>query len=71
MYQAFESAEIETNYNNRNTNYMKKWARKNKSFYYDGVSTASFDKIINANQTEIGIQYTLKLTVSYKIDTSL
>jgi uncharacterized protein YggE len=71
VYQAYESAEIETNYNNRNVNYMKKLARKNKSFYYDGVSTASFDKVINPNQTEVGIQYTLTLTVHYKIDTSI
>lgn len=71
VYQAYESAEIETNYNNRNVNYMKKLARKNKSFYYDGISTADFDKVINPNQTEVGIQYTLTLTVSYKIDTSI
>lgn len=71
VYQAFESAEIETNYNNRNINYMKKLARKNKSFYYDGVSAAGFDKVINPNQTEVGIQYTMTLTVSYKIDTSI
>jgi uncharacterized protein YggE len=70
-YQAYESAEIETHYNNRNTNYIKKLARKNKSFYYDGVSSAGFDKVINSNQTEVGIQYTLTLTVSYKIDTSI
>lgn len=71
VYQAFESAEVETNYNSRNTNYIKKLSRKNKSFYYDGVSTADFDKVINPNQTEVGIQYTLNLTVSYKIDTSI
>lgn len=70
-YQAFESAEVETHYNKRNTNYTKKLARKNKSFYYDGVSTAGFDKVIQPNQTEVGIQYTLTLTVSYKIDTSI
>ena len=70
-YQAFETAEIENHYNNRNTNYMKKLARKNKSFYYDGVSSAGFDKVIHSNQTEVGIQYTLTLTVSYKIDTSI
>ena len=70
-YQAYESSEIQTHYNNRNTNYLKKLARKNKSFYYDGVSSAGFDKVINANQTEVGIQYTLTLTVSYKIDTSI
>lgn len=70
MYQAFESAEIETNYNNRNQ-YLKKIARKNKTFYYDGISSAGFDKVINPNQTEVGIQYVLILTMTYKIDTSI
>lgn len=70
-YQAYESSEIQTHYSSRNTSYLKKLARKNKSFYYDGVSSAGFDKVINANQTEVGIQYTLTLTVSYKIDTSI
>ena len=70
MYQAFESAEIETNYNNRNQ-YLKKIARKNKTFYYDGISSAGFDKVINPNQTEVGIQYVLTLTMTYKIDTSI
>lgn len=71
IYQAYETAEIETNYNRVYMSYMKKLARKNKSFYYDGVSTAGFDKVINPNQTEVGIQYTMTLTVSYKIDTSI
>lgn len=70
MYQAFESAEIETNYNNRNQ-YLKKIARKNKTFYYDGISSAGFDKVINPTQMEVGIQYILTLTMSYKIDTSI
>jgi uncharacterized protein YggE len=70
MYQAFESAEIETNQNNRNQ-YLKKIARKNKTFYYDGISAAGFDKVINPNQTEVGIQYVLTLTMAYKIDTSI
>ena len=70
MYQAFESSEIETNHYNRNQ-YLKKLARKNKTFYYDGVSGAGFDKVINPNQTEVGIQYVLTLTMTYKIDTSI
>ena len=70
MYQAFESAEIQTNYNNRSP-YLKKIARKNKTFYYDGISSAGFDKVINPNQTEVGIQYVLILTMTYKIDTSI
>ena len=70
MYQAFESAEIETNYNNRSP-YLKKIARKNKTFYYDGISRAGFDKVINPNQTEVGIQYVMTITMHYKIDTSI
>ena len=70
MYQAFETAEIQTNYNNRSP-YLKKIARKNKTFYYDGISSADFDKVINPNQTEVGIQYVLTLTMTYKIDTSI
>jgi uncharacterized protein YggE len=69
-YQAFETAEIQTNYNNRSP-YLKKIARKNKTFYYDGISSTGFDKVINPNQTEVGIQYVLTLTMTYKIDTSI
>lgn len=69
-YQAFETAEIQTNYNNRSP-YLKKIARKNKTFYYDGISSAGFDKVINPNQTEVGIQYVMTITMHYKIDTSI
>ena len=69
-YQAFETAEIETNYNNRNP-YLKKIARKNKTFYYDGISSAGFDKVMHPNQTELVIQYVMTLTMHYKIDTSI
>ena len=69
-YQAFETAEIQTNYNNQSP-YLKKIARKNKTFYYDGISSAGFDKVINPNQTEVGIQYVMTITMHYKIDTSI
>ena len=69
-YQAFETAEIQTNYNNKSP-YLKKIARKNKTFYYDGISSAGFDKVINPNQTEVGIQYVMTITMHYKIDTSI
>ncbi|MFD2907707.1 SIMPL domain-containing protein [Flavobacterium ardleyense] len=69
-YQAYESSEIQANSNSRNHN-LKKVERKNKTFYYDGISSAGFDKIINANQTEVGIQYAITLTITYKIDTSI
>ena len=70
VYQAFETAEIQANYNNRSP-YLKKIARKNKTFYYDGISSAGFDKVINPNQTEVGIQYVMTITMHYKIDTSI
>ncbi|KIX20038.1 hypothetical protein SY27_16105 [Flavobacterium sp. 316] len=72
-YQAFESAEIETYYRNlsQNQNFIKKLARKNTTFFYDGIDTHDFDKVINMAKSEVGIQYALTLTVSYKIDTSL
>ena len=69
-YQAYESSEIQTNTNARNQ-YFKKVERKNKTFYYDGMSSAGFDKVINSNQTEVGIQYAITLTITYKIDTSI
>ena len=70
IYQSYESSEIQTNSNSR-AQYLKKMERKNKTFYYDGMSNAGYDKVINANQTEVGIQYAITLTVSYKIDTSI
>lgn len=70
-YQAYESSEVQANYNHNNQKYLKKIERKNKTFYYNGLSTSEFDKVINPNQTEVGIQYVLSLTVSYKIDTSI
>ena len=70
-YQAFESAEIETTYSNQNQNFIKKLARKNTTYYYDGIATNDFDKIINIAKSEIGIQYVISVTVTYKIDTSL
>jgi len=68
-YKAFESSELESYYNSSNT-VLKKIARKNSTFYYDGVSQAGFDKIINNATPEVGIQYVLTLTITYKIDTS-
>lgn len=71
-YQAYESSEIEASYGYKsNDKYLKKIVRKNKTFYYDGIPTNEFDKVINPTQAEVGIQYVLSLTVSYKIDTSI
>lgn len=69
-YKAYESSELETYYNSSNSAVMKKIARKNNTFYYDGTSQIDMDKVINNSSPEVGIQYVLTLTISYKIDTS-
>ena len=69
-YQAFENSEIETHYRN-NKNFVKKLARKNTTYYYDGVNSSDFDKVINQSGAEIGIQYILSLNITYKLDTAL
>lgn len=69
-YKAYESSEFETYYNSSNATVMKKIARKNNTFYYDGTSQVDVDKVINNSSPEVGIQYVLTLNISYKIDTS-
>lgn len=70
-YQAYDNSEIETLYRNHNQNFIKKLARKNTTYYYDGQDISDFDKVINTAKSEIGIQYELSITITYKIDTSL
>ncbi|WP_445721854.1 SIMPL domain-containing protein [Flavobacterium sp.] len=70
-YEAFENSEIETYSRNSNQNFIKKLARKNTTYYYDSPSTSDFDKVINIAQSEVGIQYVLIISITYKIDTSL
>ena len=68
-YTAYESSEIESYYGSSNA-IAKKLARKNNTFYYDGISQSGMDKVINVNSPEVGIQYVLTLNITYKIDTS-
>jgi len=68
-YKAYESSDVESYYGN--STYARKIARKNNTFYYDGISQTGMDKIINGNSPEVGVQYVLTLNISYKIDTSL
>lgn len=65
-YKAFETTEFETNYNNYNTRITKK-ERKNTTYYYKGIDFRGFDKIINAEETEVGVQYILILNYSIKL----
>jgi len=63
-YSAFESSEI-SSYNSNN--HIKKLERKSKTFYYEGVDYSIFDKVLNQENPEIGIQYILNLIVTYDV----
>lgn len=65
-YKAFEATEFETNYNNYTTRVVKK-QRKNNTHYYKGVDFRGFDKVINAAETEVGVQYILTINYSIKL----
>lgn len=53
------------NYNS--DNYLKKLERKGKTYYYEGINYAGYDRIINDRSSEIGIQYMLNLSVKYDL----
>lgn len=63
-YQAVESNNISTYSKN---NFIKKDAIKSNTFFYEGVPISGFDKIINNNTPEIGIQYILELSKLFEI----
>jgi len=65
-YQASESSSVHGR--NYSSNYIHKEARKNKTFYYEGVGEASFDKVINESSPKVGIQYALTLTIIYDLE---
>jgi len=63
--EAFASSIVSTHYTR---SYIKKEVRKDKTFYYDGVqNNAGFDKIIDNVSPIVGIQYSLKVSIFYKL----
>lgn len=63
-YSALESASVTYGYDTR---YIKKEERKSKTFYYDGIDSTGFDKVINNSDPEVGIQYIMSLSVKYDL----
>lgn len=66
QYTAYESSDFDVvrgNYNN--DYYIKKLERKGKTFYYEGIKYSGYDKVINDENPEIGIQYIVNLSVKY------
>ncbi|HCC94677.1 MAG TPA: hypothetical protein DEQ26_10185 [Flavobacteriaceae bacterium] len=66
-YSAYESSELD----NYPSSIIKKIARKNKTFYFEGIDYSGFDKVINNSNPTVAIQYILNLTVVYDIEKNL
>lgn len=67
QYQAFESSQLEIQNSRHNNRYITKEARKNRTFYYEGLSTTQFDQIIAAEQVVVGTQYVLRINYYYEL----
>ncbi|MGQ2982336.1 SIMPL domain-containing protein [Flavobacterium sp.] len=64
-YSAFETSDL--SYIDGDHRYVKKEARKAKTFYYQGVDTSSFDKVINPSDPEVCLQYVVEMKIVYHI----
>ncbi|MEM9921708.1 MAG: SIMPL domain-containing protein [Bacteroidota bacterium] len=67
-YEAFESSGLKVQTKHYSNQYIRQEARKNKTFYYNGLETSGFDKIINGFDPVVGIQYVLSLQMQYELD---
>lgn len=68
QYEAKESSDLNIyQSNNRYTSYVRKEARKNRTFYYEGLFTGNFDKVIGMQNPQIGVQHALTLTIEYQL----
>lgn len=66
QYTAYESSDFDLMRGYYNNDLMiRKMERKGKTFYYEGASYNGFDKVINNEDSEIGIQYIMNMTIKY------
>ncbi len=66
-FQAFETSNISySNYYNSNQVVVQQEQRKSKTFFFDGLETSGFDKIMNADTPVVGLQYVMNVKVIYK-----
>lgn len=67
QYTAYESSDFDLIRGSYNNDLMiKKMERKGKTFYYEGTSYNGFDKVINNEDPEIGIQYIINMSIKYE-----
>lgn len=64
-YRAFESSEVEQSYGKSSG--WKKTACKSQTFYFDRISYSGFDKVINPDNAEIGVQFVLEFKIQFDI----
>ena len=66
-FQAFETSNISySNYYNSNQVVIQQEQRKSKTFFFDGIETSNFDKIMNADSPVVGLQYVMNVKVTYQ-----
>lgn len=66
-FQAFETSNISySNYYKSNQVVVQQEQRKSKTFFFDGVDTSTFDKIMNDDTPKISLQYVMNMKVIYK-----
>ena len=67
-YTAFESSEVQYQNDAYYTKkvLVKQEERKNKTFYYDGIETDYFDKVLNPDSSQVNMQFVMEISVSYK-----
>lgn len=69
QYEARESSDlrVDTHYS-YNKKFVRKEARKNRTFYYQGLGANGFDKVMGMSNPQIGVQHSLTLEVEYRLD---
>lgn len=67
QYEAKESSTLSVYSKNYNEHYIRKEARKNKTFYYQGIPVSGFDKVIGHDSPDISVQHSLTITVQFEI----
>jgi uncharacterized protein YggE len=67
-YEAKESAELNVYNNDSRARFVRKEARKNTTYYYQGLDVSAFDKVIGAQIPEIGVQHSMTLIVEFRLN---
>jgi len=62
-YKAYETEDVSADFDQRQ--YIIQGARKNQTFYYNGLTAKQFDRDINPALTEPPVQFTIYLKVRY------